>query len=248
MCSPFGRAFSNSPMQLSSMIRSSYSSKLPMTQSATPAIDVAELGFRYSDKTVLSLAQCRLERGRSMAVIGASGCGKTTFLHLLAGLIRPSTGSVHVLGQDLSALGGTALDRFRGRNIGLVFQRLHLLPALSVRENVLLAQRLGGERADPERAGTLLAQLDLNGLEQHKPSMLSQGQAQRVAIARALVHRPSLIMADEPTSALDDSHAAQALELLQQSAAAVGAALLIVTHDQRVRGHLDDEFELEVPA
>lgn len=219
-----------------------------MTESATPAIDVADLSFRYGDKPVLSLPACRLERGRSMAVIGASGCGKTTFLHLLAGLIRPTAGSVHVLGQDLSALGGAALDRFRGRNIGLVFQRLHLLPALSVRENVLLAQRLGGERLEPDHVTAMLSRLDLTGLERHRPSMLSQGQAQRVAIARALVHRPLLIMADEPTSALDDSHAAQALALLQQSAAAVGAALLVVTHDQRVRGQLDDEFELEAPA
>ena len=183
-----------------------------------------------------------------MAVIGPSGCGKTTFLHLLAGLIRPGSGAIRILGQDLAELGGAPLDRFRGRNIGLVFQRFHLLPALSVRENVLLAQRLAGGRVDAGRVVALLEQLGLNGLEHHKPSMLSQGQAQRVAIARALVHSPQLIMADEPTSALDDGHAEQALALLQESAQTVGAALLVVTHDQRVRGRLDGEFEMEVPA
>ncbi len=212
------------------------------------AIDVAGLGFSYGGTPVLRMERCQLERGRSAAVIGPSGCGKTTFLHLLAGLIRPATGSIRVLGQDLDELRGAELDRFRGRKIGLVFQRLHLLPALSVRENVLLAQRLGGSRVDAARVAMLLEQLDLVGLEHRKPSMLSQGQAQRVAIARALVHGPDLIMADEPTSALDDAHAEQALVLLQSSARSVGAALLVVTHDQRVRGRLDGEFELEAPS
>ena len=212
------------------------------------AIDVSGLGFSYDGTPVLQMERCELERGKSAAVIGPSGCGKTTFLHLLAGLIRPTTGSIHVLGQDLGELRGAGLDRFRGRRIGLVFQRLHLLPALSVRENILLAQRLGGSRVDPARVTTLLEELDLRGLDHRKPSMLSQGQAQRVAIARALVHGPELIMADEPTSALDDSHAEQALALLQSSARRVGAALLVVTHDQRVRGRLDGEFELEAPA
>ncbi|MEO1245323.1 MAG: ATP-binding cassette domain-containing protein [Pseudomonadota bacterium] len=219
-----------------------------MTDPATLAVDVAGLEFSYGDNTVVSMERCQLARGRSLAVIGASGCGKTTFLHLLAGLIRPAAGAIRVLGQDLTELSGTPLDRFRGRNIGLVFQRLHLLPALSVLENVLLAQRLAGGRIDAARVAALLEQLDLDGLEQHKPSMLSQGQAQRVAIARALVHGPELIMADEPTSALDDGHAEQALALLKTSAETVGAALLVVTHDQRVCGCLDGEFEMRVPA
>ncbi len=219
-----------------------------MSDPATLAVDVTDLGFSYGNNKVVSMERCRLDRGRSMAVIGPSGCGKTTFLHLLAGLIRPSSGSIRILGQDLTQLSGAPLDRFRGRNIGLVFQRFHLLPALNVKENVLLAQRLAGSRVDAARVATLLEQLDLEGLEHHRPSMLSQGQAQRVAIARALVHSPELIMADEPTSALDDGHAEQALALLSESAQTVGAALLVVTHDQRVRGRLDGEFEMEVPA
>ena len=212
------------------------------------AIDVTNLQFGYGDTRVLNIERCELARGKSMAVIGPSGCGKTTFLHLLAGLIRPASGAIHLLGQDLSLLHGASLDRFRGRNVGLVFQRLHLLPAISVRENILLAERLAGGSIDNARVAGLLERLDLTGLENRRPSMLSQGQAQRVAIARALVHQPALIMADEPTSALDDAHAEQALELLKGSAEAVGAALLVVTHDQRVRGSLDEELELEVLA
>ncbi|MCY4343204.1 MAG: ATP-binding cassette domain-containing protein [Gammaproteobacteria bacterium] len=213
--------------------------------SGSPAIDVADLRFSYGSRAVLSIERCRLARGDSMAVIGPSGCGKTTFLHLLAGLIRPGSGAIEILGQDLSVLGGADLDRFRGQHIGLVFQRFHLLPALTVRDNVLLAQRLARAPIEPAAVEALFDRLDLAGLEHRKPSTLSQGQAQRSAIARALVHGPELVMADEPTSALDDRSAERALALLKESAQAVGAALVVVTHDQRVRGRLDIEFEME---
>ena len=212
------------------------------------AIDVTDLRFAHGAHTVVDIRRCQLASGQSMAVIGPSGCGKTTFLHLLAGLIRPGSGVIRVLDRDLSRLRGGELDHFRGRHIGLVFQRLHLLPALTIHQNVLLAQRLARVPVDRTRVEALFDRLNLTGLEGHKPSMLSQGQAQRVAIARALVHGPELLMADEPTSALDDQHADEALALLRESARAAGAALLIVTHDQRVRGHLEHEFEMATPA
>lgn len=212
--------------------------------SSSPAIEATDLRFAYGNRPVVSIERCCLARGDSMAVIGPSGCGKTTFLHLLAGLIRPSAGVIHILGQDLSTLRAMDLDRFRGQHIGLVFQRFHLLPALTVRDNVLLARRLARVPIEGAQVEALFDQLSLTGLEHRKPSMLSQGQAQRAAIARALVHGPELVMADEPTSALDDKHAERALALLKESAESVGAALLIVTHDQRVRGHLDREFEM----
>ena len=212
------------------------------------AIDATDLRFARGGRTVVDIDRCRLASGQSMAVIGPSGCGKTTFLHLLAGLIRPRSGVIRILDRDLSELRGSHLDRFRGRHIGLVFQRLHLLPALNVLQNVLLAQRLARVPVDPTRVEALFGRLNLRGLERHKPSMLSQGQAQRVAIARALVHGPRLLMADEPTSALDNRHADQALALLRESARAAGAALLVVTHDQRVRGQLEHEFEMAAPA
>ena len=212
--------------------------------SRSPAIEATDLRFAYGKRAVVNIGRCHLARGDSMAVIGPSGCGKTTFLHLLAGLIRPSAGVIRILGQDLSTLRGAELDRFRGHHIGLVFQRLHLLPALTVLDNVLLAQRLARVPIERAEVEALFSRLNLRGLEQHKPSMLSQGQAQRVAIARALVHGPQLVMADEPTSALDDQHAERALALLKESVRTVGAALLVVTHDQRVRGRLDREFEM----
>ncbi len=219
-----------------------------MSSAAAPAVEATDLRFRYDEPAVVNIAKFHLAGSSSMAVIGPSGCGKTTLLHLFAGLLRPDAGMIRILGQDLSQLSGARLDRFRGQHIGLVFQRFHLLPALNVLDNVLLAQRLAGGRIDRQRVETLFDQLNLTGLRHHRPSMLSQGQAQRVAIARALVHGPELVMADEPTSALDDQHAEQALALLDDSARAAGAALLVVTHDQRVRGRFDREFEMAVPS
>jgi putative ABC transport system ATP-binding protein len=179
-----------------------------------------------------------------MAVLGPSGCGKTTFLHLLAGLIRPSVGSIRVLDQDLSALSGAQLDRFRGQHLGMVFQRFHLLPALTVLENIALAQRLARVPVNTAAIGILLGQLGINEIASQRPSTLSQGQAQRVAIARALVHNPGLVIADEPTSALDNQNAESAIRLLRESAVAIGAALIVVTHDERIRGSLERELEL----
>ncbi len=212
------------------------------------AVEITDLSFAYGDRPVVELAHCVLEQGANLAVIGPSGCGKSTFLHLLAGLLRPDSGRIRLMGQDLSQLRGAALDRFRGRQIGLVFQQFHLMRALNVRANIQLAAKLARSDVDDDELLALCGRLGLTDLLYHKPSMLSQGQAQRVAIARALVHRPSIIMADEPTSALDDSNANTVIALLKETAAAAGAALLVVTHDQRVRGLLDAELDMRAPA
>lgn len=209
------------------------------------ALHVADLKFRYADHDVVDMGECTLHAGESMAVIGPSGCGKTTFLHLLAGLLQPASGRIEILGSDITSMAKGELDRFRGRSMGMVFQRLFLMPALTVRQNIELAQKLARQPADPQRVEELLEQLGLAALQQQKPRTLSQGQAQRVAIARALVHKPALVLADEPTSALDDDRADDALALLKSSAEAAGAALLVVTHDQRVRGQLSMEMAME---
>lgn len=202
------------------------------------------MSFRYAEENVLNIDRLSLGQGQSLTVLGPSGCGKTTLLHLLAGLIRATEGTVKVLGQDLAALPASQVDRFRGRHIGLVFQRFHLMPALTVRENILLAQQLASGSTDPTRMQSLLEQMDILELQNRRPSALSHGQAQRVAIARALAHRPQLVMADEPTSALDDQRANQALDLLCECTESIGAALVVVTHDRRLRGWLDQELTL----
>lgn len=207
-------------------------------------IDIDALTFSYGSQAVVDLKRFQLAAGESMAVIGSSGCGKTTFLHLLAGLLKPASGKIRILGHDITQMGEAQLDRFRGEHMGMVFQRLFLMPALSVRQNVELARRLARKPREEARVDALLTQLGILEFAHHKPRMLSQGQAQRVAIARALVHSPALVLADEPTSALDDEHAGQALALLKETTAAVGAALLVVTHDGRIRGQLDHEFNM----
>lgn len=214
----------------------------------TAALQIENLEFAYGERTVLRLPRLELGSGEACAVIGPSGCGKTTLMHLIAGLLRPTRGSVLVSGQSLANLAPSACDRFRGRHLGIVFQRLHLLPALSVMENLALAQRCARVPQDVKGAHALLDQLGVGSLQHAMPSALSQGQAQRVAIARALVHRPQLLLADEPTSSLDDDNAQRALELLQSQARASGAALLVVTHDQRIRGKLGREIHLEAPT
>lgn len=212
------------------------------------AVSVNNLQFGYDNALVVDIPEFSLARGESVAVIGPSGCGKTSFMHLLAGLLRPTSGKIAVLGQDLAALGDTALDRFRGGSMGLVFQRFHLIRALSVRQNLLLAAKLSRRAVTAETVTTMIQRLDIAAVADQKPHTLSQGQAQRAAIARALIHEPQVVLADEPTSALDDQNAEAAILLLQEAVAESGAALLVVTHDQRIRGALNHDFDLRQPS
>src|SRR5215470_14926766 len=177
---------------------------------------------RYGRVAALRVAEWRAERGERWLVAGASGSGKSTLLNILAGLLRPSVGSAVIGGQDLTRLADTALDRWRGRNVGYVPQRLHLISSLDVLDNLLLAQFLAGMTIDRGAAVNLLASLGVDGAASRTPDRLSQGQAQRVAVARAVINRPALLLADEPTANLDDAHAAQALELLRAQAVEAG--------------------------
>jgi putative ABC transport system ATP-binding protein len=207
-------------------------------------ISIEGLRHRYGDRQVLALDAWRAEAGERWLVLGASGSGKTTLLGVVGGLLRPSAGRVAVDGQDLGALSGAALDRFRGRRIGFVPQKLHLIASLGVDENLLLAQYLAGVAQDRARVAEVLGALGIAERARARPAELSHGQAQRVALARAVINRPSLILADEPTSNLDDAHCAQAVELLESQAAACGATLVVATHDQRVRARFEKRIEL----
>jgi len=209
---------------------------------------ISNLKHAYGGTEVLSVSEWRAEQGAQWLVIGPSGSGKTTLLHVLAGILRPVAGAVDVAGQDLGALGARRLDRFRGQHIGIVLQRLHLIPSLPVVENLLLAQYLAGLPQDRARAEEVLKALDLAGKEAAYPHELSFGQAQRVAVARAVVNRPKLLLADEPTSNLDDARCLQALDVLQAMAAECKATLVIATHDQRIRARIPRHFELKAAA
>ncbi len=201
---------------------------------ASEAILCRDVQYEKGGAAILSLPQLHVRTGEHLLVLGASGCGKTTLLHLLAGLLMPSAGDIHIAGQLMRSMGSGARDRFRGRHIGMVYQTLHLLPHLSVVRNLELAAFLAGLPQDTVRHEALLETLGLAEKRHALPSMLSVGQQQRVAIARALVNRPTLVLADEPTSALDDVHCASVIELLLAQAKASGATLVVATHDARI--------------
>ena len=203
-----------------------------------------DLSYRYPGGETLRFPDLDCPDGQTRLLLGQSGSGKTTLLQLLAGLRQPASGQVVVNGQDLSQLSGQARDRFRGRHIGLVFQTPHFLRALSVRENLRIAQQLAGEPADDRRIADLLDRLDIGHKATSLPSRLSVGQQQRAAIARAVINQPALILADEPTSALDDTNARAVADLLREQAAAVNATLLIVTHDNRLTSVLPHQTKL----
>ena len=167
-------------------------------------------------------------------ILGPSGSGKSTLVNILAGLTAPSEGRVAVDGVETTTLRPAARDNFRARRIGLIPQRLHLIGAISVSDNLRLARRLAGLPPDEGRIADLLERLGVAGLAGRRPNALSQGQAQRAAVARALVNEPVLLLADEPTAALDERNAETVIELLQEVAQANGASLVSATHDRRI--------------
>ncbi len=199
----------------------------------------------YNGECVLELPQWRAAQGETWLVLGPSGSGKTTLLHILAGILRPSAGKVIVAGQDLAELQGDELDRFRGRHIGIVLQRLHLIGSLTVLNNLLLAQYLAGLPQDDARVREVLSNLGLGEKASSYPRELSHGQAQRVALARAVINRPQLLLADEPTSNLDDASCREAFDLLAAQAAACNATMVIATHDTRIRERVTNQLSLE---
>ncbi len=209
------------------------------------AVNINNLRFDIAGKTILELPQWSLAHGEHALILGDSGSGKTSLLNLLAGLRHPGAGRVCVDGQNLAELGQSALDQFRGQHIGIVFQSLHLIGALSVLQNLLLAQSLAGKPQDAARALATLDALGLADKARAKPSELSGGQAQRVAIARAVINNPTVILADEPTSALDDNNTDKVLALLKEQAAACEASLVIATHDKRLLDRFDNQLKLE---
>lgn len=198
----------------------------------------------YNGMPAVSVRDWWSEQGEHWLLMGPSGSGKSTLLHLLAGFFPPSHGEVVVAGHPLHKLKPHALDRFRGRHIGIVLQRLHLVSSLSAFDNVLLAQYLAGVKEDSQRVAEVLDELSIAAKARARPHELSFGEAQRLAVARAVVNRPSVLLADEPTSNLDDERAAQTVELLERAARACGATLLIATHDQRVKARMRKQYAL----
>jgi len=208
-------------------------------------IRLEELRFGYrAGEDVLRLDRFDLDAQGNVLVVGPSGCGKTTLLHLIAGLLLPTHGRIEIDGQDLGALSPAARDRFRGRKIGIVLQQFHLLPTLTTLQNLLVAQSIAGLPVDRTAAHASLSTLGVDDRVNAYPHQLSVGQQQRVAIARALVNRPKLLLADEPTSNLDDDACRNVADLLLEAAERQGVALLIATHDSRLKSRIPRQLVL----
>ncbi|MFD0257313.1 ABC transporter ATP-binding protein [Kitasatospora indigofera] len=208
-----------------------------------PAVELRSVRRSYGrgDRAVHALRgiDLALARGSFTAVMGPSGSGKSTFLQCAAGLDRPTSGEVLLGGEEITRLSENRLTQLRRSRIGFVFQSFNLLPSLTVQQNVLLPQRLAGERQDRGRARQLLAQVGLAEQAGRRPGQLSGGQQQRVAIARALITGPEVLFADEPTGALDTRTAAEVLTLLRQAVDTMGATVVMVTHDPLAASHAD---------
>ncbi len=202
------------------------------------------LSFSYSHERPIHFPDFTCQKGEHWLLLGQSGSGKTTLLHLLGGLLSPTQGKVKVGSTDLKTLSTAALDQFRGRNIGIIFQNAHFVRSLTVQENLLLAQQLAGVPTNKNRVFELLNRLNVGHKLLSKTNELSQGEQQRVAIARALVNQPKVILADEPTSALDDENCDEVRQLLEEQASAVGATLLIVTHDGRLKARFEKQIQI----
>ncbi len=204
-----------------------------------------DIQFQYHPESpVLSFPDLTCSEEGKLLLLGNSGCGKTTLLHLMCGLLHPKQGNVEVQGQKISALNGPALDRFRGKHFGIVFQQSHFIQSLSVMENLAIPHFLLGEKFPISKAEELLSNLGIAHKAQAKPRALSVGEQQRASIARALIHQPSIVLADEPTSALDDASTAAVIGLLEEQCAQAGAALIVVTHDQRLKSRYSNRVEL----
>jgi putative ABC transport system ATP-binding protein len=197
-------------------------------------IQTSRLSYGYPGSTPIQFPDVDIAQGSVLLLSGPSGCGKSTWLALVAGLVKATAGSLTVAEQALDALHRVATDAWRARTIGFLPQKLHLSAALTVTQNLAMAQWAAGQSEDQARIAATLASLGVAELGQRKPAQLSGGQAQRVALARAVLLQPRLILADEPTASLDDDAAAAAIGLLVQTARQRGATLVIATHDGRV--------------
>jgi len=182
--------------------------------------------------------------GETLLITGKSGMGKTTFLHILSGILKPKSGNITIDKVAVEKLSNRKLDRFRGNNIGLVLQQSHFIASLSVFDNLLLASWLSDKKKKQEKATSLLQQLGLENQTHKNPAELSVGQQQRVSIARALINQPKVLLADEPTSSLDDENADIVSNLLSELSRENQASLIIVTHDQRLKKKFKNRIDL----
>lgn len=202
------------------------------------------LTFKYPGNKAMFYPDVNCNKGESLLVLGESGVGKSTLLHLLGGLMKPTAGKIIIADQDLHELSNSALDQFRGKHIGIIFQQSHFISSLNVLENLMFTRKLAGLNSDKKRIFQILDRLAIPHKAKKRTTELSQGEMQRLSIARSLVTEPSIILADEPTSALDDENCQRVIQLLQEQAQHDEASLIIVTHDHRISNAFEHQVTL----
>ncbi|RXR17846.1 ATP-binding cassette domain-containing protein [Flavobacterium amnicola] len=207
-------------------------------------IATKNISFAYGNENQFQFPDIVCNASESLLITGNSGVGKTTLLHLLGGLLRPISGEINLDNVAIQTLSDKKLDAFRGKNIGIVLQQNHFVEALSVLENVMLASWLATGKKDKAKAKSLLEHLHLEKHWDKLPSQLSVGQQQRVSIARALINNPKVLLADEPTSSLDDANTLKVANLLENLAKEYDTALIIVTHDSRLKERFSNQISL----
>jgi putative ABC transport system ATP-binding protein len=207
-------------------------------------IEVDGLSYSYNGIDKIEFPDFAVGGNDHCLLLGESGSGKTTLLHLLGGLLPVQHGSVTVNSIALSSLSETARDHFRGKSVGFIFQENHLMKALTVKNNLLMAPFLAGIKQHEKQVDDVLDFLGLTSKKNSRVHELSQGQVQRVAVARALMNKPAVILADEPTSALDDTSCERVIRLLRDVTTQYNTTLVIATHDQRLRGEIKTHVHL----
>ncbi len=202
------------------------------------------LYLNYNDKAQFSYPDFKLKEKETLLVLGKSGVGKTTLLHLLAGFIKPKKGCIKLNSEPFSDLSQRKRDSKRGNSIGIVFQKPHLINALNAYDNVVIAVKASSSFIDKVYIDSLFSELNISEQQYKYPNTLSVGEQQRVNIARALANKPKLLLADEPTSALDDENCDAVINLLLKAAEINNSALVIVTHDNRLKAKIKNYIEL----
>ncbi|WP_438496136.1 ABC transporter ATP-binding protein [Paenibacillus sp. IHBB 3054] len=202
-------------------------------------------GSGQSLVTALDSVQLSVQKGEFVAIIGASGSGKSTLLHLLGGVDRPTSGTIMIEDRNIAQLNEEELAVFRRRKVGLIYQFYNLIPALSVRKNIVLPMLLDGRPPDEQRLQDIIRSLGLESRLDHLPGQLSGGQQQRVAIARSLIYRPALLLADEPTGNLDRKNTEETVGLLKLSHRQFNQTVLLITHNEKIALEADRIITLE---
>ncbi len=212
------------------------------------ATDIIKQYKQYDDVvTAVNRASIKVHEGEFVAIIGSSGSGKSTFMNICAGLDKPNAGSVKIRSREITKMGSDELNRYRGMNIGVVFQKHNLIPQFTAYENILVPTMMcrRDEFSYEEHLKKLIPMLGLSDRLHHLPSELSGGQQQRVAIARALINMPQILFADEPTGNLDRKNADEVLELLLETRAQIGLTLVMVTHDMKIAKRADTVYTMD---